>query len=185
MDYRLEVANIPVSDVDQAKQFYQGLGWRLDADFDLGGGTRIVQMTPPGSACSVSFGTKIPMAPELVVDDIEAARAELTNSGVEVSEPFHREGAQMRPGVDPKHQSYASYASFKDPAGNAWTLQEVTERLPGRSTSPLAVYGSEEHLAQALQRASDAYTAHEAKTGQKDANWSQWYAHFMTEDPNA
>ena len=105
MDYRLEVANIPVSDVDQAKQFYQGLGWRLDADFDLGGGTRIVQMTPPGSACSVSFGTKIPMAPELVVDDIEAARAELTKNGAEVSEPFHREGTQMRPGVDPKHQS--------------------------------------------------------------------------------
>ena len=132
MDTRLEVAMIPVSDVDKAKEFYQGLGWRLDADFDFGGGVRAVQLTPPGSACSVSFGTGITPGLELVVDDIDVARADLVRHGAEVSETFHREAGKLAPGPDPDHKSYASYASFKDPDGNAWLLQEVTTRLPGR-----------------------------------------------------
>jgi catechol 2,3-dioxygenase-like lactoylglutathione lyase family enzyme len=176
---------IPVSNVDTAKEFYQGLGWRLDADFDLGGGARVVQLTPPGSACSVSFGSGIGAGMELVVEDIEAARSELVGRGAEVSEVFHREGAKTVPGPEPKHQSYASYASFKDPDGNAFLLQEVTTRLPGRTTSPLATYGSEENLAEALRRAAEAHGQHEAEIGREDPDWPDWYAHFMATESSA
>ncbi len=175
---------IPVSDVDKAKEFYAGLGWRLDADFPLGDGARVVQLTPPGSACSVSFGSGLGINPgmELVVDDIDAARADLAERGVDVGNTFHREGAKLAAGPDPGHKSYNSYASFKDPDGNAWLLQEVTNRLPGRTTSPLAIYGSEAGLADALRRASEAHGRHEADAGQSDPDWPEWYARFMADE---
>jgi len=147
MEMRLEVVVLPVSDVDKAKQFYESLGWRLDADFAGEGGFRVVQLTPPGSACSVIFGVGVTSAApgsadglQLVVADIDAARAELVGHGVDVSEVFHdaggvfhHSGPQARvPGPAPEHKSYGSFASFSDPDGNAWFLQQVTTRLPGR-----------------------------------------------------
>jgi catechol 2,3-dioxygenase-like lactoylglutathione lyase family enzyme len=138
-DMSLEVVSLPVSDVDRAKSFYQGLGWRLDADFDLPGGVRAVQFTPPHSPCSIAFGKGITTAEpgsvqrlEMVVSDIEAARADLTSRGVEVSEPFHLGENGPAPGLDPDRRSYNSYATFSDPDGNGFLLQEVTARLPGR-----------------------------------------------------
>lgn len=147
MDMKLEVVVVPVSDVDRAKAFYESLGWRLDADFPGDGGFRVVQLTPPGSACSVIFGSGLTSAPpgsaegvQLVVTDIEAARAELVDRGVEVSDVFHDTGgvfhhagteARAR-GPAPGNKSYGSFASFDDPDGNTWFLQEVTTRLPGR-----------------------------------------------------
>jgi catechol 2,3-dioxygenase-like lactoylglutathione lyase family enzyme len=147
MEMRLEVVVLPVSDVDKAKQFYESLGWRLDADFAGEGGFRVVQLTPPGSACSVIFGSGVTSAApgsaeglQLVVADIDAARAELVGHGVDVSKVFHdaggvfhHSGSQARvPGPAPEHKSYGSFASFSDPDGNAWFLQEVTTLLPGR-----------------------------------------------------
>ena len=139
VDMKLEVMTLPVSDVDRAKNFYQSLGWRMDADLDLGDDVRVVQLTPPHSDCSISFGTGLTTAEpgsarrtELVVSDIDAARADLVSRGIEVSDVFHRNGSQLVPGPDPNHQSYLSYASFSDPDGNGWLLQEVTRRLPGR-----------------------------------------------------
>ena len=149
-DLKLEVVVIPVSDVDRAKRFYESLGWRLDADFANGDDWRLVQMTPPGSPCSVMFGKGFtPAVPGsvqgtfLVVDDLEAARAQLIGQGVDVSEVFHFEGSLLRvagrkgrvPGPDPEGRSYFSFASFNDPDGNGWLLQEVTTRLPGRGLS--------------------------------------------------
>jgi catechol 2,3-dioxygenase-like lactoylglutathione lyase family enzyme len=138
-DMRLEVVTLPVSDVDRAKRFYQSLGWRLDADFVFGDDRRGVQFTPPHSPCSISFGTGLTTAEpgsvqrlELIVDDIDAARKDLAGRGVEVSEPFHRDGGDLLPGPDPQRRSYLTYASFKDPDGNGWLLQEVKTRLPGR-----------------------------------------------------
>jgi catechol 2,3-dioxygenase-like lactoylglutathione lyase family enzyme len=147
---RLEVVTLPVADVDRAKAFYQGLGWRLDADFPGDGGYRVVQLTPPGSGASIVFGNGVTDAPPgsidktlLAVDDLDAARDELLANGVEVSEVFHDAGGGLggawhvrdegrAPGRDPGGRSYASYASFSDPDGNGWVLQEITERLPGR-----------------------------------------------------
>jgi catechol 2,3-dioxygenase-like lactoylglutathione lyase family enzyme len=173
---------IPVSDVDKAKEFYQGLGWRLDADFPLGDGARVVQLTPPGSACSVSFGTGVSPGMELVVNDIDAARTELAGHGVQVSDVFHRNGGKLAAGPDPDHTSYNSYASFKDPDGNGWLLQEVTNRLPGRTTSPLAAYGSEAALADALRRAAEAHGRQEGAMAREDPHWPEWYARFMAEE---
>ncbi|MET7853434.1 VOC family protein [Streptomyces avermitilis] len=147
MDMKLEIAVVPVADVDRAKDFYQALGWRLDADVADGEDFRVVQFTPPGSPCSIIFGTGVTSAApgstqglHLIVSDIEAARTELADRGVEVSEVFHdaggvfhRAGTEGRvPGPDPERRSYASYLSFSDPDGNGWLLQEITERLPGR-----------------------------------------------------
>jgi catechol 2,3-dioxygenase-like lactoylglutathione lyase family enzyme len=147
VDMRLEVVVLPVSDVDRAKEFYAGLGWRLDADFVDGDDFRVVQLTPPGSPCSIIFGTGITTAAPgsadglyLVVDDIEAARAELVGHGAQVSDVFHDAGGVFRhagttarvPGPDPERRSYASFASLRDPDGNGWMLQELTTRLPGR-----------------------------------------------------
>jgi len=147
VEMRLEVVVIPVSDVDKAKGFYQGLGWRLDADVSREPGYRVVQLTPPGSACSVIFGAGVSTAApgsvqglQLVADDIDAARAELAARGVEVSEVFHdatgvfhHAGTQARiPGPAPDHRSYGSFISFADPDGNGWLVQEITTRLPGR-----------------------------------------------------
>ncbi len=147
MEMKLEVVVVPVSDVDRAKGFYASLGWRLDADFPGEGGFRVVQFTPPGSACSIIFGSEITSAApgsaeglQLVVSDIEAARAQLVELGVEVSDVFHDAGGVFHhagvmartPGPAPEHHSYGSFASFSDPDGNGWFLQEVTTRLPGR-----------------------------------------------------
>jgi catechol 2,3-dioxygenase-like lactoylglutathione lyase family enzyme len=139
VDMRLEVITVPVTDVDRAKDFYLSLGWRLDTDVEFSDDVRGVQMTPPRSACSITFGKGLTTAApgsaqrmELVVEDIEAARDELVGRGVEVSEIFHRDGANLLPGPDPERRSYLSYASFNDPDGNGWLLQEVTTRAPGR-----------------------------------------------------
>ncbi|MFF4354738.1 VOC family protein [Streptomyces sp. NPDC001530] len=147
MDMKLEVVVVPVADVDRAKNFYEKLGWRLDADFANGQDFRVVQLTPPGSPASVIFGTGVTSAApgsveglHLAVSDIEAARAEIADRGIEVSEVFHdadgvfhRAGTEGRvPGPDPERRTYASFASFSDPDGNGWVLQEITTRLPGR-----------------------------------------------------
>ncbi|MGY1694384.1 MULTISPECIES: VOC family protein [unclassified Geodermatophilus] len=147
MDLRLEVVVLPVSDVDRAKDFYKGLGWREDADIVGGERFRIVQLTPPGSGCSISFGTGVTtMTPGslqgllLVTRDIEATRAELLERGAAVSEVFHGSAGRFHPddpgvrepGRDPEGRSYQSHAVFSDPDGNGWVLQEITERLPGR-----------------------------------------------------
>ena len=136
---KLEVVTLPVSDVERAKRFYQSLGWRLDADLVLGDDVRAVQLTPPDSGCSVAFGKGLTTAEpgsaqrfELVVNDIDAAREDLISRGVEVSELFHRDGAQIVQGPDPERRSYLTYASFSDPDGNTWLLQEVKTRLAGR-----------------------------------------------------
>lgn len=139
-EFRLEAVVLPVSDVDRAKRFYEGLGWRLDADFSAGEDFRGVQLTPPGSPCSIHIGKGVTTAVPgsirnlfLVVSDIEAARAELLGRGVDVSEAFHHDGARRRvPGPDPEGRSYSTLATFSDPDGNTWLLQEVKTRLPGR-----------------------------------------------------
>jgi catechol 2,3-dioxygenase-like lactoylglutathione lyase family enzyme len=139
-DMRLEVIAIPVSDVDRSKSFYESLGWRLDADFDLGEGARVVQFTPPHSECSIAFGKGFVEGEpgsverlEMVVSNIEAAREFLISRGVEVSDFFHRSESGFEPGLDPNRTSYNSYATFSDPDGNGYLLQEITERLPGRT----------------------------------------------------
>ena len=168
MDYRLEVVRIPVSDVDRARDFYQGLGWRLDFDVRDKDGTRSVQVTPPGSACSVFFSTGIAPGQDLVVDDIDAAQAELSGRGAEVSGVFHLDGPKRVPGPAPGHKSFGSYVSFNDPDGNGWLVQEVTTRLPGRAISVLAAYGSVAALADALRRAATAHGRHEKEIGHPD-----------------
>jgi catechol 2,3-dioxygenase-like lactoylglutathione lyase family enzyme len=137
-EVRLEVVTVPVSDVDRAKAFYESLGWQLDIDIEPGEGLRIVQFTPPGSGCSISFGKGItPAEPgsfqgsELAVYDIDAAREDLIGRGIEVSDVYHLDGGPV-PGPDPEGQSYRTFASFNDPDGNKWQLQEIKERLPGR-----------------------------------------------------
>jgi catechol 2,3-dioxygenase-like lactoylglutathione lyase family enzyme len=139
IDMKLEVVTLPVSDVDRAKSFYQSLGWRLDADLVLDDDVRAVQLTPTHSACSIAFGKGLTTAEpgsaqrfELAVDDIESAREDLIRRGVDVSEPFHLDGGRFVPGLDPQRRSYLSYASFSDPDGNGWLLQEITTRLPAR-----------------------------------------------------
>ena len=189
LDMKLEVVVIPVSDVDRAKSFYSGLGWRLDGDFVVGDTFRGVQFTPPGSPASIHFGTGITTAAPgsasglyLVVSDIEAARAELIGHGAEVSEAFHRTGPG-KPAVkgrDPERRSYSSFATFKDPDGNEWLLQEITTRFPGRIDSDTTTYASAADLAAALRRASEAHGEHEKRNGgQRDENWPEWYAQYM------
>jgi len=198
-DMKLEVVVIPVSDVDRAKAFYAGLGWRLDADF-AGDDFRVIQFTPPGSGSSVIFGKNVTAAAPgsaqglyLVVSDIEAARHELLGRGVKISEVFHDGGAvhvgadepflfgRLRvSGPDPEHRSYRSYASFRDPDGNGWLFQEVTARLPGRVETDITAFTSSTELAAALRRASAAHGEHEKRTGgQHDVNWPDWYADYM------
>ena len=188
VDMKLEVVVIPVSDVDRAKRFYGDLGWRLDGDFVVGNEFRGIQFTPPGSPCSIQFGSGVPSAVPgsarglyLVVSDIEAARAELVARGVEVSEVFHRDGPGKPPlsGPDPARRSYFSYATFSDPDGNEWLLQEVTIRFPGRIDSNATSFASASDLASAMRRLSAAHSEHEKRTGVRDANWSDWYADYM------
>ncbi len=190
VDMKLEVVVIPVSDVDRAKRFYGGLGWRLDADFVVGDDFRAIQFTPPGSSCSIHFGTGITSAVPgsalglyLVVSDIEAARAELVDRGVDVSEVFHRAvGEGPMSGPDPARSSYASYATFSDPDGNGWLLQEVTVRLPGRVDADETTFTSSIELATALRRAAGAHGEHEKRTGQHDEDWPDWYAEYIVRE---
>jgi predicted enzyme related to lactoylglutathione lyase len=192
VDLKLEAITIPVSDIDRAKEFYAGLRWRLDADFTHGD-ERVVQFTPPGSPCSVIFGTNGTSAAPgsvqnlfLIVSDIEAARGELVARGVEVSEVFHYAagpapfGGQVR-GLAPNRASYGSYATFRDPDGNGWLLQEVTTRFPGRIDSNETSFASVADLASAMRRASVAHGEHETRTGGgRHENWPDWYAEYMT-----
>jgi catechol 2,3-dioxygenase-like lactoylglutathione lyase family enzyme len=196
-DMKLEVVVIPVSDVERAKQFYGSLGWRLDVDVASGDDFRLVQYTPKGSGCSVQFGTHVtPATPGsaqatyLIVPDIEAAREELTERGVGPSEVFHcGSGFACRfpgndgrvTGVHAQRGSYASFLSFGDPDGNSWLVQEVTTRAPGRVDGDTA-YKSAAELSQALRRAAAAHGEHEARTGQADANWPDWYAEYMVRE---
>jgi catechol 2,3-dioxygenase-like lactoylglutathione lyase family enzyme len=176
VDMKLEVAVIPVADVDRTKRFYAGLGWRVDADFARVDGSRAVQLTPPGSPCSIQLDSARLLY--LVVSDIEAARAELIGRGIDVSEVFHRGPGGLLPGPDPEGRSYASLATFSDPDGNAWLLQEITQRLPGR-VEKNATFSSASELASALRRAAAAHGEHEKRTGQADANWPDWYADYI------
>jgi catechol 2,3-dioxygenase-like lactoylglutathione lyase family enzyme len=196
VDMKLEVVVIPVSDVDRSKEFYGTLGWRLDADFPFENGFRVVQFTPPGSGCSVQFGTNMTSAAPgsakglyLIVSDIEAARDDLAARGADVSEVFHAgtPGAHFQPagtsgrvsGPAPDHASYSSFATFSDPDGNGWLLQEITTRLPGRIDAAETGFASTADLASALRRAEAAHGEHERRTGQRDDNWPDWYAAYM------
>ncbi len=183
LDMKLEVAVLPVSDVDRAKRFYESLAWRLDADFVRTDGSRAVQLTPPGSPTSIQLGTGSVLPLYLIVSDIEAARADLVNRGVEVSELFHRgvERDSRLSGPDTERRSYASYASFSDPDGNSWLIQEVTERLPGR-VDGYSTFTSSAELAAALRRASTAHGEHEKRIGQHDAEWADWYAEYIVRE---
>jgi catechol 2,3-dioxygenase-like lactoylglutathione lyase family enzyme len=193
LDMKLEVVVIPVSDVDRAKYFYGDLGWRLDADIK-GNEYHIVQFTPPGSPCSVVFGSGVKSGPyarieldilenvgELVVPDIEVARAELAYRGLDVSEVYHYAGENGRvSGPDPERRSYASWASFSDPAGNGWLLQEVTARAPGRVDTNDATFASSSEIASALRRAASAHAKHvERNGGQRDESWPDWYGEYI------
>jgi catechol 2,3-dioxygenase-like lactoylglutathione lyase family enzyme len=188
VDMKLEVITIPVSDIDRAKEFYGGLGWRLDADFK-DGGDRAVQLTPPGSQCSIHLGKKVAGPAQglfLVVSDIEAARDDLMRHGVGVSEVFHFAKGPgpfggVVGGLAPGHQSYGSYATFTDPDGNSWLLQEVTTRFPGRVAGD-TTYASVAELAEALRRAEAAHGEHEKRTGERDADWPSWYAEYMVKE---
>ena len=199
VDQKLEVLVIPVSDVERSKRFYQELGWRLDADFKFDNGFRVVQLTPPSSACSLQFGTKITSATPgsaqgnyLVVSDIQAAHDAMIAGGVEVSQVFHSAapGAQFEPagtggraiGPATDHASYGSFVTFTDPDGNSWLVQEITTRLPGRVEAKTTTYVSSSDLANALRRAEAAHGQHEALMGQSDKNWPDWYANFMTSE---
>jgi catechol 2,3-dioxygenase-like lactoylglutathione lyase family enzyme len=205
VDMKFEIVVIPVSDVDRAKEFYARLGWRLDADFAGGIDFRVIQFTPPGSGCSVIFGKSVtPAAPGsaqglyLVVSDIDAARDALVARGIKVSEVFHGAGnvyagadepylfgRQRVSGRDPNHGSYRSFASFNDPDGNGWLFQEITTRLPGRIDPAATAFASSSDLASALRRAEAAHGRHEARIGQADKNWPDWYADYMVREQAA
>ena len=181
-DMKLEVVVIPVSDVDRSRHFYGDLGWRLDADFAVGDEFRVVQFTPPGSPCSIHFGKGVTSAVPgsarglyLVVSDIEAARAELAGRGVDVSEVFHRAGPGKPAvsGPDPERRSYFSYATFSDPDGNGWLLQEITTRLPGRGLGSMDVAT----LTELLREAENRHGEYEP-TAPKH-HWSGWYAAYI------
>jgi catechol 2,3-dioxygenase-like lactoylglutathione lyase family enzyme len=188
---KLEVVTIPVSDVDRAKAFYESLGWRLDADF-TSATDHVVQFTPPGSPCSIHFGTNLTTAAPgstqgllLIVSDVQAAREELKRRGLEASEVFHFGGwNRVDPrgrvsGPDPDGRSYASFVSFSDPDGNGWLLQEIKTRLPGRIDAAETAFASTADLASAFRRAEAAHGEHEKRTGQRDAEWPEWYAAYM------
>jgi catechol 2,3-dioxygenase-like lactoylglutathione lyase family enzyme len=202
IDLKLEIVVIPVSDVDRAKEFYAKLGWRLDADYASGDDYRVIQFTPPGSNASVIFGKNVTAAAPgsaqglyLVVSDIEAARTSLQARGIAISETFHDAGGVYAgpdqpylfgrarlSGIDPEHRSYRSFASFSDPDGNGWLLQEVTARLPGRVEAD-TTFASSPDLASALRRAAVAHGEHEKRNGgQHDVNWPDWYAEYIVKE---
>jgi len=196
VDMRLEVIVIPVSDAERAKEFYTRLGWRADADLTVSADFRVLQFTPHGSGASVIFGTGVSSALpgsaqglHLVVSDVEVARHTLVGRGIEVSEVFHDTGGifhhagtrGQEVGPDPERRSYGSFASFEDPDGNGWVLQEVTTRLPGR-VDPSTSFSSAGELAGALQRAATAHGEHEARTGAADPRWPDWYARYIVSE---
>jgi catechol 2,3-dioxygenase-like lactoylglutathione lyase family enzyme len=182
IDMKLEVIVIPVSNVDRATEFYKRLGWRQDVTPPW-----VVQFTPHGSACSVQFGTNLTSAAPgsaqrtyLIVSDVEAARNELIAAGIDVSEVFHLGDNGPVVGPDPEHRTYRSFASFSDPDGNSWLLQEITTRLPGRIDSGETSFSSTSDLASAFRRAEAAHGEHEKRNGgQRDENWPDWYAEYM------
>jgi catechol 2,3-dioxygenase-like lactoylglutathione lyase family enzyme len=203
-DMKLEIVVLPVSDIDRAKAFYTRLGWRLDADYASDGGDfRVIQFTPPASGCSIIFGKNVtPATPGssqglyLIVSDITAAREKLLVDGIEVSEVFHDAageyvgrdehylfGSRRVSGRDPDGRSYRSFASFKDPDGNGWLLQEITSRLPGRVEGAGTTFNSAPELAATLRRAGAAHGEHEKRTGgQHDVNWPDWYAEYIVQE---
>jgi catechol 2,3-dioxygenase-like lactoylglutathione lyase family enzyme len=193
MNMKLEVVIVPVSDVDRAKAFYEKLGFRLDIDL-VKDNFRAIQFTPSNSEASIIFGKGVTSAKPgsidqlvLAVDDIDAAREDLIGRGVDVSDVFHYAGGPFNNAVegprvagrDPEGRSYFSFASFEDPDGNRWLLQEITTRLPGRVDSAGTTFSSASDLASALRRAEAAHGEHEKRTGQRDANWPDWYAKYM------
>jgi catechol 2,3-dioxygenase-like lactoylglutathione lyase family enzyme len=201
VDMKLEIVVVPVSDVDRAKRFYGGLGWRLDADFGSGDDFRVIQFTPPRSGCSVIFGKNVTTAAPgsaqglyLIVSDIEAVREELLARGVEIGEVFHDAGdvhvgtdepyllgrRRVR-GLHPERRSYRSFASFSDPDGNGWLLQEITARMPGR-VEGATTFASSAELAAALRRAEAAHGEHEKRLGRRDEAWPEWYAEYMVRE---
>jgi predicted enzyme related to lactoylglutathione lyase len=196
IDLKLEVVVIPVSDVDRAKNFYASIGWRLDADFADDHGFRIVQFTPHGSACSIQFGSGVTSAPlgsatniYLVVPDVQAARDAIAALGIAVSDVFHEASLGDRfhsearvAGAAPDGATYGSFASFSDPDGNTWLLQQITTRLPGRIDPAATSFASAGDLSKALQRAEAAHGAHEARIGREDPNWPDWYAEYMVRE---
>ena len=183
VDMKLEVVVIPVSDVGRAKEFYRSLGWRLDVT-----PPGVVQLTPPGSWCSVQFGPNLtPAAPGsargyLIVSDIQAALDKLAAADIEVHEVYHVIPSGRLSGLDPERGSYRSWASFSDPDGNGWMLQEVTTRLPGRVDLGLSSFSTTSDLADALRRAEAAHGKHEQRTGEVDANWPDWYADYIVRE---
>ena len=198
VDMKLEIVVIPVADVSRAKAFYAGLNWRLDAEFAPNADFHVIQFTPPGSGCSIIFGKNVTAAAPgsaqglyLIVSDIVAARDELLGRGVEISEVFHGIGEHAGPdepyifgrnrvgGPDPERGSYRSFASFHDPDGNGWLLQEITSRAPGRIDSNATSFASAADLASAMRRAETAHGAHEKLLGHRDEDWPDWYAAYM------
>jgi catechol 2,3-dioxygenase-like lactoylglutathione lyase family enzyme len=181
VDMKLEVVVIPVSDVERAKVFYQRLGWRLDAT-----PSGVAQFTPPGSGCSVQFGgnrtTAAPGSAQglwLIVSDLQAALDKMAAAGIEADEVYHIGANGKASGLDPERHTYRSFASFRDPDGNRWVLQEVTARLPGRIDPAATSFGSASDLANALRRAEAAHGEHEKRTGARDENWPDWYAEYI------
>ena len=197
IDMNLEVVLVPVSDTDRAKEFYERAGWRLDVDRVVGT-LRLIQFTPPGSSCSIQFGTNLtaraPGSAELylIVSDIEAARAALIARGIDVGEVYHCDSGfvcRFEPaaagriaGRSPDGTSYGSFASFSDPDGNTWLIQEVTTRIAGRIRPGEVSFTSADDLARALRRASQAHGEHERRIGAADPNWPDWYALYMVSE---
>jgi len=180
IDMKVEVIVIPVSDVERAKEFYARLGWRLDVTPPT-----VVQLTPPGSGCSVQFGATLSSAAPgsakgyLVVSDIVAARDALVAAGAEVGDYVHLSEDGLVTGLDPERRSYRTRAELSDPDGNTWVLQEITTRLPGRVDTGVTSFGSARDLSAAMQRAAIAHGEHEKRTGEADPNWPDWYAAYM------
>lgn len=183
VDMKLEAIVIPVSDVERAEQFYRKLGWRQDVTPP---GSGVYQFTPHGSACSIQFGKNLTSAAPgsaqrtyLIVSNIETVRSALLEAGIEVSELFHFGPNGPVDGPDPERGSYRSLATFSDPDGNSWLLQEITTRLPGRIDTGITSFGSVTDLASSFRRAEAAHGEHEKRTGERDANWADWYAEYI------
>jgi predicted enzyme related to lactoylglutathione lyase len=184
IDMKLEVVRIPVSDIERSMRFYESLGWRLDANFELSENERAIQFTPLGSDASIHFDpdAKGPVTSLLIVSDVDAAREDLVARGVAVSGVFHREGADPQvPGPAPEHADYGSFAAFTDPDGNLWLLQEVKNRLPGRVVGKTS-FGSASELTAALRRAEAAHGEYEKELGQRHDDWAPWYAEYIVRE---
>src|SRR5215471_11560207 len=186
VDMKLEVVEIPVSDPERAAKFYSSIGWRQDVTPP---GSGVFQFTPPGSGCSIQWGkgrtTAKPGSAEglwLIVSDLQAALDQLAAAGVKPDDVFHFGASGKASGIDPQHSTYLSFATFHDPDGNRWLFQEITTRLPGRLDPGATTFADAPDLAAAMRRAEAAHGEHEKRTGQRDANWSDWYAEYMVAD---